>query len=898
VETRDALRGIAGSNSKRLRHCKGFFTASVTWEYIPDWGTLNLSCNWLNSRAALDLENSSMFNKHFARSSSTTVTVFLIGCAVFFLAASGSTQKSARDRILYAIDSARTARVRGSAHPLAHAQFDQGRVRPEQQLTGVALSFRLSASQQADLQELLREQQDRSSPNYHRWLTPEQYAARFGMTSNDLVQVISWLQSQGLTVNGVSRNRNEISFSGSVGQVEYALRTELRQYLINGEQHMANASDLSVPEAFAAEVLGVRGLNDFHPKPRLRRAAARFTSNVSGNHFVIPGDFATLYDVPSNLDGTGQTIAVVGQTLLNASNSTSDLDAFRSAAGLPATTSTNFKLTQVPGTGTATACTGDQTETDLDLEWAEGVAKNATIKFIYAGNGSGTNCNNRTKNVFDALQYSITNNVAPIISISYGNCEANLGKSFVLTMQQWAQQANAQGQTISGPSGDEGAADCDTGTSATQGLAVDVPAAIPEVTGVGGSEFTGDAAATVAAGCGQATTDWAQSCTATSSTGTALHYITEKAWNDPLVSTSTSLSAGGGGASTIFSKPSWQSGLGVPNDGRRDIPDIALNGAVAHDPYLICSQDFFTGTAGVTSCANGFRSSSSNTSNNNVLDGVGGTSAGAPTFAGILALINQATGSNGLGNVNPMLYALAASSPTAFHDITSGNNNAPCTAGTKNCPAGTTSIGFSAGAGYDQVTGLGSLDVANLISAWTAATPTQDFALEGLVTSGVKGQAGTSTVTVTELNGFAGTINLTCSSAASVKISCSLNPASVTFPATGNTQTSTLSMTAAADLRDMPSHKSRFGIFARGFGLTGGLFAAVILGVPSRRKWAALFGLVMLAMALTAIGCGGGGSHTAVPSGPQTYIVTVTGSGSSGGGPALTHSTNISFTVQ
>jgi subtilase family serine protease len=839
-----------------------------------------------------------MFNKPVTRLGSRTLTVFLIGCAVFFLAASGSTQNAVRDRIIYAVDSGRTAAVRGTAHPMARPEFAQGRVSPEQQLTGVALTFRLSASQQADLQELLREQQDRSSPNYHRWLTPEQYAARFGMTSNDLAKVTSWLQSQGLTVTAISRSRNEISFSGSVGQVEYALRTELQRYLINGEQHMANASDVALPDAFAGEVLGVRGLNDFHPKPRFRKPLTRFTSNISGSHFVIPADFATLYGVPSNFDGTGQIIAVIGQTLLNASNSTSDIDAFRSAAGLPATTSTNFKLIQVPGTGTATACTGDQMEADLDLEWTEGVAKNATIKFVYAGNGSGGNCNNRTSNVFDALQYSITNNVAPIISISYGNCEANLGRSFVLTMQQWAQQANAQGQTISGPSGDEGAADCDTGTSATHGFAVDVPAAIPEVTGVGGSEFTGDAAATVAAGCGTATTDWGPSCTSTSSAGTALHYITEKTWNDTLGTGATSLSAGGGGASTIFAKPSWQTGSSVPGDGKRDVPDIALNASNAHDPYLVCSQDFFTGTAGVTSCANGFRSSSSNTSNNNLLDAVGGTSAGAPTFAGILALINQATGSNGLGNVNPMLYALAASSPTAFHDITSGNNNAPCTAGTPNCPAGTTSFGFSAGAGYDQVTGLGSLDVGNLISAWTAVVPTQDFALDGLVTSGTAGQAATSTVTVTELNGFTGTINLACASAASVKITCSLTPAGITFPATGNTQTSTLSMTAAADLRTMPSGKSRFEVFARGFGMTGGLFAAVILGVPSRRKWATLFGLVVVAIAVTAIGCGGSGKSSVVPSGPQTYIVTVTGTGTTGGGTALTHTTNVSFTVQ
>jgi len=844
-----------------------------------------------------------MFNKPYARLGSVVLGLFLLASVLSFLAASG-TQSSSKDRILYAVDSNRVALVKGTAHPLARPRFDQGRVNPERQFTGVALTFRLSAAQQSDMQELLREQQDRSSPNYHKWLTPEQYASRFGMTANDLAKVGTWLQSQGLTVERVARNHNEISFSGSVGQIEYALKTEIHNYSINGEQHIANASDVSLPGAFAGEALGVRGLNDFHPKPRLRTASAKFTSNLSGNHFVIPGDFATLYDLPSTINGgalgTGQTIAVVGQTLLNPSNTTTDLDAFRSAAGLPATSSTNFKPIQVPGTGTALACAGDETEADLDLEWSEGVATNATIKYVYAGLGSGTTCKNRTKNVFDALQYAITNNVAPIISISYGNCEANLGSSFVLTMQQWAQEANAQGQTISGPAGDSGAADCDTKNSATQGFAVDVPASIPEVTGVGGSEFTGDTGVcppnnTCSASGAPADSPYWSGSTSLTSGASALEHIPEKTWND----SSTSLDAGGGGASTIFSKPSWQSGTGVPGDGKRDVPDIALNASNAHDPYLICSQDeTTTNDPGATSCATGFRD------NKNNLAAVGGTSAGAPTFAGLLALINQATGSAGLGNVNPMLYTLAASSPLAFHDITSGNNNVPCTAGSKNCPNGGT-IGFSAGAGYDEVTGLGSIDVANLISAWTAVVPVGDFSLDGLVASAAAaGQAGTSKITITAMNGFTGTVNLTCNaSSAAVTISCSLNPASVTFPATsGNTLTSTLSMTAAAGLRlpqGLPSRKSRFETASLATTSFGGLFAAVIVGgVSSRRKWAALFGSVLLAIVIAGVGCGGGGS-SAVPKvvSPQTYIVTVTGTGTNSAGP-LSHSTTVSFTVQ
>lgn len=845
-----------------------------------------------------------MSKKPYVRLGSALASVFLTVAALIFFVASGSSQKIVPDRILRQIDSSRLATLKGTAHPLARAEFDRGRMNPDRQLSNVAVTFRLSPAQEADLHELLREQQDPSSHNYHRWLTPEQYASRFGMTGNDLGKVSSWLQSQGLRVEGISRNRNEISFSGSVGQIEYALKTELHNYSINGEQRFANAADISLPAAFADQVLGVRGLNDFHPKPRIRKPLPKFTSNISGNHFVIPGDFATIYDLPANVDGTGVTIAVVGQTQI----STTDMDNFRAAANLPARTSSNFIQTLVPGTGTGATCTGDETEADLDLEWSEGVASNATINFVYAGLGSGTGntCNNRTANVFDALHYAITNDVAPIVSISYGNCEANLGSSFVQTMQQWAQEANAQGQTISGPAGDSGAADCDTGNSATQGLAVDVPASIPEVTGVGGSEFTGDPDACANGSCSNnvapAGTYWSGASTLNSGP-TALQYIPEEGWDD---TTATSgLDATGGGASTIFGKPSWQAGAGVPSDGKRDVPDIALNASNAHDPYLICSHDFYIGqSTTAVSCGNGFRTTDSNTNAtttfNNSLSGVGGTSAGAPTFAGILALINQATNSQGLGNVNPMLYSLAASSPAAFHDITSGNNNVPCTSGTTNCAAGTTSIGFSAGAGYDQVTGLGSLDVAQLISAWKGVTPAGDFSLDGLVASAAAaGGSGTSSVTVSALGGFTGAVNLSCTTSSTSKVSCSVNPSSVTLTssATGQTTTASVTISSTADLR-LPDGRKSHGLW---FASTGGIFAAVLLGgVPSRRRRYGIFLFLMFVIAMTALGCGGGSSPVPVQQsqGPQLYSVTVTGTGTNSAGTALSHSTTFSFTVQ
>jgi len=839
-----------------------------------------------------------MSKKSLSRFGPVIVTVFLLAAVVLFLAASGSTQRPSTDRILRPIDSSQIAGLRGTANPLARPQFDQGRVSPERQLGRLTLMFRLSPAQQADLDELLREQQDRSSPNYHKWLTPEQYASRFGMTQNDLAKVSAWLQSQGLTVDGISRNRNEVFFSGSVGQVEYALKTEIHNYLIKGEEHFANAIDISLPAAFSSEVLGVRGLNSFSPKPRIRKPIAQFTSNVSGNHFVIPGDFATIYDVPSTYDGTGQSIAVIGQTTI----STGDIDAFRSASSLPARTSSNFQQVLAPGTGTGAACSGDETESDLDLEWSEGVAKNVTIIFVYAGLGTGTGntCANRASNVFDAFDYAITNDVAPIISISYGNCEANLGgasaNSFLLTLRAEAQEAVAQGQTISGPAGDDGAADCDTGNSATQGLAVDAPASIPEVTGVGGSEFMGDADACANATCGAsgAPADppyWSGATTANSGP-TALEYIPEEAWNDTASSIANGggFAATGGGASIVFAKPTWQTGTGVPNDGQRDVPDIALNASSAHDSYLICSQDYFSGTSAV-SCAKGFRASDSNASENlnNSLAAVGGTSAGAPTFAGILALINQATSSNGLGNVNPTLYTIAASSPAAFHDIITGNNKVPCTTGTANCPSGTTQIGFSAGTGYDQVSGLGSLDVSNLIASWSgnSTPPPGNFGVEGAASG------STATITVDALNGFAGTVNLTCT-VNSGSGTCSLNPTSVDL-SSATSGTSTLSVTASADLR-LPN-----GRRTRGLWLTStGIFAVCLFGgISSRRKRIGIFVLVLFAIAISALGCSGSSTPSATQQNQnQNFTVTVTGSGTNSSGTALTHSTTVSLTVQ
>jgi len=704
------------------------------------------------------------------------------------------------DRIVVPVSGSQRIALQGNMHGLAQAEYDQGRADAGRVLSNVSIAVKPSAAQQSALQTLLAQQRNPASPNYHKWLTAAQFAILFGLSQNDLNKITSWLQSQGLTVTRVANSHNQIFFQGTVAQIESAFQTEIHNYLVNGELHYANSSEPSIPAALSGIVLAVHHLNNFQPRPhsivRQITAEPQYTSHISGDHFVAPGDFATIYDVQPlynvGTDGSGQKIALTGQSSI----SLNDVANFRSAAGLPVNVPT---LLLEPGTGSSTRCPGDEGESDLDVEWSGAVAKNAGITLVYAGVDTGETCATRTSGAFDALQYAIDQDIAPIISNSYGNCESAIGVAEAETMQGWIQQANSQGQTVLSASGDDGAADCDFQvTSATHGLAVDIPAAIPEVTGMGGTEFTGDPAATVAGGNAPATTFWSGTTGGNDTLSSALSYIPGEGWNDTaeeLAQPGGVISASGGGASTFFAKPSWQTGTGVPNDGKRDVPDLALNASPEHDPYLFCSEDGANGTV-VASCTDGFR-----TGQGGDFAAVGGTSAAAPTFAGILALINQHLGLSGSGNINPNLYSLSVSNPAAFHDITTGNNIVPCTAGSTGCPAASHQYGFSATAGYDQVTGLGSVDANQLALAW-AASLDPDFALTATPTtvSASAGQSASFTLTISAIAGSTGmVVNFSPGSCTGLPTgaTCSFSPASVNFDGTNNATTVVTIATAA-----------------------------------------------------------------------------------------------------
>ena len=785
-----------------------------------------------------------------------------LACLALGFTVSSFGQSFSKNRISQAVDDRQMTPVSGSTHPYARVEFDRGMADSGMKIEGAALVFKPSPAQQKALETLLKQQQDPNSPNFRRWITPAEFADRFGMTQGDIAKVTTWLESSGLKVESVSNSRNLVRFTGTAAQISVVFHTEFHNYLVNGENHFANATELSVPTAIAGTVLGFRNLDDF--RPRARAVLKHFTSNLSGNHWLAPDDFATIYDLQtlysSGKNGSGQWLAVVGQTAVQLT----DMEAFRAASGLAANDPIPILM---PGTGSSVITSGDEGEADLDLEWSGAVARNATILFVYTGNDPNFG-------VFDALQYTIDNNLAPVISISYGNCESAFGSSNMGIIEGWAQQANAQGETISAASGDSGAADCDFQVAAaSQGLAVDVPGVIPEVTSVGGSEFTGDPSTTVPP---VDTTYWFGNNNALN--GSAKSYIPETAWNDtstgvnPCESgTPATFCATGGGVSTIYAKPAYQTGPGVPADGKRDVPDVSLNASPNHDGYLVCSAG---------SCTNGFRDASNN------LTIFGGTSAGAPTFSGFLALVNQSKGTNGLGNVNPTLYSLATSTPTAFHDVTSGNNIVPCVSGSVGCPSSLT-YGYSAGVGYDLVTGVGTIDGQKLVNAWPAANIVPSFHMIASPTtlSLTPGQTGTSTVTVSSSGGFSGSVSLSCTpSSTTVEITCSLSPASVSLSAGGSVN-STLSVVTAAP--HAISGKTTAARETNGLGRLAESFAMLlgatflIGGSLRRRRWTLVLGLMLIAFLLASFGCGGGSSSSpSTPTDPGTpagsYQVTVT----------------------
>jgi len=607
------------------------------------------------------------------------------------------------------IDESSRVTLRGNRHPLAVSANDRGEADPSLPMQRMLLVLKRDPAAQSALDRLVLEQQDKSSANFHAWLTPGQIGEKFGPAASDIQRVAGWLESHGFRVNRVAQSGMLIEFDGTAGQVKGAFHTPIHTYVANGKTHFANSADPQIPAALVPVVAGVSTLHNFEKRPAalVLGSAARigtsslwqpdFTFNGESGpaHYLAPGDFSKIYSTAGlysgGINGTGQSIAIVARSNLNLS----DVQIFRIAFGLPV----NDPQIILDGPDPGNLFGGEESEADLDVQWAGAIAPGATIKMVVSKS------TNSTDGVDLSAQYIVDNNLSPVMSASFSQCEAELGQTESAFFNNLWEQAAAQGITVVVATGDNGAAGCDNpsgGAAASRGLAVNGLASTPFNIAVGGTQFDENGADSMY---------W--SPTNGPDQSSVLGYIPEVVWNESCAAggacISTSLFASSGGASILYTKPPWQAGPGVPADGQRDLPDVALAAAAGHDGYLFC-QEGICATDGTGQLINA-----------NV---VGGTSVATPAFAAIMALIVQKTNSR-QGQANFVIYPLAAGQSAAacnssggpgspqsqciFNDITQGNNSVP----------GQT--GFAAGPGYDLATGWGSVNAANLAGSWTTA---------------------------------------------------------------------------------------------------------------------------------------------------------------------------------
>ncbi|HET6179067.1 MAG TPA: Ig-like domain repeat protein [Candidatus Sulfotelmatobacter sp.] len=693
--------------------------------------------------------SSSNFSRFFFVSVSTFLTAVFWSAVVctpaFGQEAAQAGAGSPQPLITQAVDEMQLTTLQGNVHPLARAEFDLGTAPASLPMERMLLVLKRSPAQESALTRLLDDQQDKASPNYHKWLTPEEYGKQFGPTDGDMQTITSWLQSHGFQV-GSTQGRAVLEFSGSASQVEEAFHTAIHKYIVNGEQHWANASDPAIPTALAAAVAGIDSLHDFRRKAMshlagkysaetkvLAEAEPNFTFACGGGqacYGVVPYDFATIYDVlplwNNGIDGTGQSIAIVGRTDINPNDATTFWQLF----GL---TVPQNKLNIIVN-GADPGTTGDEGEANIDVQWSGAVAPQATIDFV-------TSKSTQTTDGVDlSALYIVENNLAPVMSESYGQCELGLGTAGNQFFRTLWEQAAAQGISVFVSSGDNGSAGCDDpGGPAKFGLNVNGIASTPFNAAVGGTDFnqykkwtsywnsTNSASTQQSAKGYIPETTWNDSCTNALAVTLGYGSTAEQACNNPqMISAGGVNSVGGsGGPSNCvvnsqqvgsctqgYAKPSWQAGTGVPTDNLRDLPDISLfasNGFMSSF-YVICQQDQ-TGICNL----------------NNFL-GYGGTSVSSPAFAGIMALVDQKMGTP-QGVPGFALYKLAGKQANAFHDVPSGSTiGMPCITGTPNCVTKTSAdtygilSGYSTTAAYDLATGLGSVDAANLVNNWSKAT--------------------------------------------------------------------------------------------------------------------------------------------------------------------------------
>jgi subtilase family serine protease len=697
-------------------------------------------------------------------------------------------------RVLSVVNDTETTLLTGNTHPLAKPEFDRGLVEPGRRLERMILVLKRSPDQDRALTDFNERQQDTASADYHHWLDADEFGRLYGPNDDDIAAVTRWLTGHGFEIYHVNEGKVSIEFSGNVAQVQQAFHVEMHRYLVDDVEHIANDRDPRIPRALAPVLGGVASLNDFRPKPQsilggyVRRdlktdtytrltpppqpgahgAGIQPQLGYVGNdglqhEDLTPYDFATIYNslplwnASTPIIGTGVKVAIAGGSDIRLS----DVATFRSSFGLPP------KVPTIVHNGADAGFQDDQSENTLDVEMAGAAAPGASITLVVSAPTS-------TDYGFElSMQYIVSKQTADIMSASYGICELGLGSSGNAFFNGIFQQGATEGISIFISSGDQGSAGCDGHQTTPDeiGLAVNGLASSPYVTGVGGTDFTWSFIDE------PVSTYW--NSTANAQGATAKGYIPEVPWNstcvNPLllklfvdgsgnpfknsealcnaaysVGELAGIIAGSGGVSNCttptgdttsscaggYPKPSWQTGTGVPADGKRDVPDLSLfasiwvSGGVNGSAILFCSSASYTDGCDYSN------------PNYIIYQEIGGTSASSPYMAGVMALVMQKTGSK-LGLANPTFYKLAASDTLSacksssvaadnacvFYDQTSGTIAQPCFTGGPNCTTNTAGdaigilSGYSSTSGYDRATGLGSVNIANLVNSWPSASP-------------------------------------------------------------------------------------------------------------------------------------------------------------------------------
>jgi hypothetical protein len=638
---------------------------------------------------------------HFRKSLMVLAAIFFLNSYAVF--------GQARQRLFEPVEDSKRITLTGNVHPLARSEFEVGSAPLNLPMDRMLLILKRSPEQESDLQQLLVDQQDKGSPRFRHWLTPQEFGAQFGVADEDLRIITGWLEAQGFHDLQVSKGRNIIEFSGTASQVQNSFKTSIRKFLVAEEEHWANSVDPSIPAALSPVVSGVLTLHNFYKRPQVhfekeqfvakarRGAHPEFTSGT-GRHALAPADYYTIYNFNPLQIFTSGKIAIVGRSNINLQ----DVTYFHYWMNDQAQSAQVI----LNGTDPGDLGGGEEVEAVLDTSWAGAVAPTAWVALVVSKSTSTTD------GVDLSELYIIDNNLADVMSESFGTCEGNATSAEASGVSTLAQQAAAQGMTYVVAAGDSGSAGCDShhATVATHPVSVNLLASTPYTVAVGGTMFNEN---------GHDSTYW-KTTNAQGTLESAISYIPEDVWNESCQSSQSSCSkpgilAGGGGASVFVKKPSWQGGVtGIPTDGARDVPDVSLTSA-SHDPYLICLRG---------SCV-------PNSQGNISFAGVSGTSAATPAFAGIMALVGQKNLVR-LGQPNFILYRLAAtdnssqcngSGPTlpaaicVFNDVTIGNNAVPGESG-----YGTASGLYQSGKGYDLASGLGSVNVTNLINQWNTVS--------------------------------------------------------------------------------------------------------------------------------------------------------------------------------